>query len=126
MFIFYNPNPDKRKVGDCTIRALSKALDTTWEQAYILAASKGYELGDMPSANSVWGAVLRDRGFYRAAIPNYCPDCYTVADFCEDNPIGTFVLGTGTHAVAVKDGDYFDAWDSGKEIPQYIFYKIGG
>ena len=36
---------------------------------------------------------------------------------------GIFVLGTGSHAVTVIDGNYFDAWDSGKETPVYYFEK---
>ncbi len=123
MYNYFNPNPEGRRVGDCSVRAIAKALNTSWEQAYILTSTKGYEMGDMPSSNSVWGAVLKDHGFYRASIPNYCSECYTVQDFCADNPIGTFVLGTGTHVVCVQDGDYFDAWDSGRETPQYVWYK---
>lgn len=123
MFNFFNPNPEKRKVGDCSVRALAKALRISWEQAYILVSTKGYEMGDMPSSNSVWGAVLRDNGFLMATIPNYCPDCYTIKDFCKDNPVGLYVLGTGTHVVVAEDGDYFDAWDSGNEIPVFMYYK---
>jgi len=32
---YYNPNPMSRNVGDCSVRAISKALDTDWETAYI-------------------------------------------------------------------------------------------
>lgn len=60
----------------------------------------------MPSSNSVWSAYLKHHGFIKNLIPNSCPDCYTVNDFTKDNPIGTFILGTGEHAVAVVDGDY--------------------
>ena len=49
------------------------------------------------------------------------PDYYTVEDFCADHPKGTYVLGTGSHAVAVVDGFYYDAWDSGNEIPIYYW-----
>ena len=123
MFNYYNPNPANRKVGDCAVRAIAKALNTTWEQAYIILSTKGYEMCDMPSANSVWGAVLKDNGFIRAAVPNYCPECYTIKDFCLENPIGVYILGTGSHVVAVEDGEYYDAWDSGNEIPQIIYKR---
>ena len=123
MFNYYNPNPANRKVGDCAVRAIAKALNTTWEQAYIILSTKGYEMCDMPSANSVWGAVLKDNGFIRAAVPNYCPECYTIKDFCLENPIGIYILGTGSHVVAVENGEYYDAWDSGNEIPQIIYKR---
>ena len=51
------------------------------------------------------------------------PYCYTVKDFCKDHPQGVFVLGTGTHAVAVIDGDYYDAWDSGNKVPLFYWRK---
>lgn len=46
MYINYNPNPAGRTVGDCAIRALAKALDITWEDAYILAVTNGYKMAD--------------------------------------------------------------------------------
>ena len=119
----YNPNPTGRMVGDCAIRALTKALDIDWESAYLLATMNGYQMGDMPSADSVWGAVLRQNGFYRTAIPDTCPDCYTAADFADDHPQGTYVLGFGGHTATVKDGVLYDSWDSSKEIPQYMWYR---
>ena len=116
----YNPNPAGRAVGDCAIRAVAKALGLDWETAYALVASNGFQMGDMPSSNSVWGSVLRQNGFTRSAIPNTCPDCYTLERFAEDHPRGTFVVGTGSHVATIQDGAIYDAWDSSNEIP--IFY----
>lgn len=119
----YNPNPTARRVGDCAVRAIAKALDLDWEQAFALVAANAFAMGDMPSADSVWGATLRQHGFYRAAIPNTCPDCYTAADFCKDHPRGTFVLGFGGHVATVQDGVLYDSWDSSNEIPIYYWYR---
>ena len=123
MWIYYNPNPTGRSVGDCSVRAVSKALNVDWETAYDLICQNGFNMGDMPSSDSVWGSVLRQNGFYKKALPNKCPDCYTVDDFCYDNPVGTFVLGFGGHVATVVDGNLYDSWDSSKEIPIYIWYK---
>ena len=46
--------------------------------------------------------------------------------FCRMYPKGTYVIGTGTHAVCVIDGDYYDTGDSGDEIPQYFWKKERG
>lgn len=86
-------------------------------------ALQGFMMHDMPSSNAVWGAFLRKNGFQRRTIPNTCPDCYTVKDFTRDYPFGEYLLATGTHVVAVKDGNYFDTWDSGNEIPIYYWQK---
>ena len=122
-WIYYNPSPTARNVGDCSVRAVAKALNTDWETAYALTALNGYLMGDMPSSDSVWGAVLRQHGFYRDAIPNTCPDCYTAEDFCRDHPHGTYVLAFGGHVATVQDGRLFDSWDSSREIPQFYWYK---
>ena len=123
MWIDYNPNPTGRRVEDCAIRAVAKALNTDWETAFALIASAAYGMGDMMHSNSVWGAVLRQHGFYRKSIPDTCPDCYTADDFCRDNPKGVYVLGFGRHTATVVDGNLYDAWDSSQEIPQYVWFR---
>lgn len=123
MWIEYNPNPTGRRVGDCAVRSVAKALGIDWETSYAIIANNGFQMGDMPSSNSVWGAVLRQNGFYRSALPDSCPDCYTAEDFARDNPKGIFVLGFGTHVATIIDGNIYDSWDSSKEIPQYFWYK---
>ena len=125
MYVFYSNNPLGINVGDCVIRAISKALDMDWDSTYLDLIGYGYKEKDMPSANHVWGKYLTDRGFKRFMIPDTCPSCYTVKDFCEDNPVGTFILATGNHVVCIIDENYFDSWDSGNEIPIYFFQKRG-
>lgn len=124
MYIYKNKNPNGAHVGDCVIRAISEVMDTTWDKAYLDLVIQGYIMRDMPSSNNVWGAYLRSRGFTMEPIPNTCPDCYTVSDFTRDNPIGIFVLATGSHVIAVKNGDYYDTWDSGDEMPIYFWRKV--
>lgn len=83
----------------------------------------------MPEANHVWASYLRSEGFRRYSIPDTCPVCYTVKDFCVDHPYGTYLLVIvnhgigGGHVVAVCDGNYYDVWDSGNEIPTYYWVK---
>lgn len=123
MFVFCNPNPEKSLVGDCVIRAISIALNQDWQTTYLGVTVKGFELYDMPSSNNVWGAYLEEKGFERLSIPNTCPNCYTIKDFCKDNPKGIYIIGTGSHAVAIIDGNYYDTWDSGDEVPIYFFER---
>lgn len=123
MYVSYNANPEGNKVGDCTVRAISTALNQPWESTYAGVAVEGMRMLDMPSANAVWGSYLRKKGFVREIIPNTCPDCYTVEDFCRDNPTGTYILALSGHVVAVIDGKYYDTWDSGGEIPIYYWYR---
>jgi hypothetical protein len=121
MYIFFNPNPERRSTGDCVIRAISKITGKSWEEVYIGVCLQGLLLHDMPDMNHIWSEYLYHQGFVRDVIPNTCPNCYTVKDFCYDNPEGIFILATGSHVVCVIDGSYYDACDSGDELPTSVW-----
>lgn len=123
-YIEYNPNPEGKRTDDCVVRAISKVMGYDWEKTYADLSVSGMQNHDLWNKNYVWINYLRKSGFNRAIIPNTCPDCYTIEQFCNDHPRGTYVLGTGTHVVAAVDGDYYDTWDSGQEVP--IFYMWRG
>lgn len=122
-YVNYNPNPRRKLVGDCVIRAISKTLNKDWEDTYLEVVMQGYMMHDMPSSNDVWGTYLSQHGLRRYVIPDTCPDCYTVQQFVSDNSNLTGILATGTHVIAVGDGNYYDTWDSGNEIPIYYWRK---
>ena len=122
-YVEFQNNPVGRRVGDCAVRAVSKALNMGWEAAYIALVINGLQMGDMPSSNSVIGSVLRQHGFKRKNLPNECPDCFTVADFAEENPEGIYVVGTGNHVVCIIDSNWYDSWDSGAEPIQFVWYR---
>lgn len=119
----YNPNPQSRKVGDCAVRALCKALNADWDTVFLGIAIEAFGRKNMSSANSVWGAYLHKHGFTRCTLPDNCPDCYTVNDFCRDHPNGVFVVAVDNHVVCVCDGTLYDSWDSSGEIPLYYWMK---
>lgn len=125
MWIEYNPNPIANNVEDCAVRAVSIALNVSWDEAFDMIAKNAKQMGVMMHNNAAWGSVLRQHGFNRAIIPNRCPDCYTAEDFCMDHPKGVYVLGFGTHTATVIDGDIYDTWNSSNEIPIYYWYKKG-
>lgn len=122
----YNPNPSRNLVGDCVIRGISKLTGKPWDDVYLGVAMQGFVDKDMPSSNAVWDSYLRNNGYKRFAVPNTCPDCYTVAQFADEHPTGRFLVATGTHVIAVIDGDYYDTWDSGAEVPIYFYTNWEG
>ena len=95
MWIECNPNPDKRSTTDCAVRALALALTIPWDDAYLMLVSKGLKIHDMPDRHPVVHAVLKDLGYKREAVPNTCPECYSIEDFCRDHPKGVFFVGFG-------------------------------
>ena len=124
MWKYVNKNPRGRSVGDCTVRAISIATDNGWTETYLDLCLFGLLMADMPSANAVSTAYLKSKGFHRRTIPDDCPDCYTIEDFCKDHPNGIFVIGTGSHLTTVIDGCLFDSWNSLAETPVYYFEKM--
>lgn len=119
MYVSYNANPTAARVGDCTVRAISKATGQNWEKTYIDIALQGLRMHDMPSANHVWGSYLDEKGYTRHIIPHNT----TVAEFAANNAQGAYILAISGHVVAVVDGNYYDTWDSGDEIPIYYWKK---
>jgi len=124
MFIEYNPNP----VGatdreDCAMRALAKALNESWEAAHLSLSVMSLMMGSTTHDNNVIGAVLRQNGFRRAYPPSDCASCYTVEDFMDLNPDGTFVVFSQGHVATVKDGDLYDTTDSSPATVYFVWYK---
>ena len=123
MYQFYNPNPKHKIVGDCVIRAISLALGESWDDTFSDISVKSFLQKDMPSSDAVWGSYLRNKGYRTRTLPDTCPDCYTLNDFCADHPRGTFIVKCPDHVVCVKDGTIFDTWDSSSQSPIYYYTK---
>jgi len=123
MWEFFNPNPVAAREEDCAVRAVSAALDISWDEAFDLIAHNAKQMGAMMHRDAAWGSVLRQHGFRKKLIPNSCPECYTAEDFCLDNPVGLYVLGFETDTAAVVDRTLMDTWDTRDEIPIYVWYR---
>lgn len=120
---YYEPNPVRTGAIDCTVRALTKALDLSWEKAYVMLSLNGFLMGTMPSADEVWGSILRQNGFKRKMVEDTCPDCYSVEDFCKEHPKGTYVVKTEDHVATVQDGILYDSWPSQHKTVIFYWYK---
>lgn len=125
LFIYYNPNPYGRNTSDCVVRAISKLMDTDWDTTFIRLSIMALRRGDNLERGHVWGTFLRLNGYKRYFVPDMCPDCYTVKDFCAEHPKGRYLLRIDGlkdgHVVAVVDGDYYDSLDSGNEPVEYYY-----
>lgn len=122
----YNANPEGKRVGDCTVRAISTLLEEPWEKTYAALCIWGFRMHDMPSSDAVWGAYLFSRGYRRGVSEDACPECSTVREFVKEYPKGRYLLKLPGHVVAVIDGEYHDTFDSGGETPIYYWrYKDG-
>lgn len=121
MWIRCNPNPAGKLVGDCVIRAVSIATGMTWDRVYHELYQVGMEECDMMNSDAVWGLYLYRLGFNPFLLPESCPRCTTVREFARRYPEGTYIIGTGGHAVCVKEGNWYDTWDSGDVVPSFFW-----
>lgn len=120
MFVSTNPNPCRTLVGDCVIRAISIAEGKKWADVYIDICAEGLNMCDMPSSNAIWRSYLLKNGY----AESYTDGDIRVRDFAAKNPKGVYIVGTGSHVVAIVNGNYCDTWDSGDESVT-VCYKKG-
>ena len=118
-YIYYNPNPLGKSSLDCTVRAISAVTNQSWDDAFTELCLAAFVVKNMPSTNDALDLCLRSWGFER----HFCEGCRSIAQFAYNHPDGTYILMTGTHVVAVIDGDYYDALDTGNEVPVYYWRK---
>lgn len=124
MWRYFNPNPQRLNVGDCTVRSICAATGMDWNTVHKALCDLSGEMADMPSADRVWWTLLKQFGFTQKRMIDRCPDCYTVSDFCRDHPHGIYILGPHEHAVCAINGDWLDSWDSGQTVPTYYFRRL--
>ena len=103
MWRYANPNPCRTEEPDCVVRAIALATGQTWDEVHTGLCLLSGEKCTMPSVNWLWGLYLKRIGFERFTMPDSCPECVTVEEFARRFPEGTYVIGTGSHAVCVTD-----------------------
>lgn len=129
-YAYYQPNDKdlKDQYGDCTIRALSKALGVSWAEAFdlMMPLCREAQLTNLFNAPSYmrkdffkplgleWHGLSSKAGTNRP----------TVEEFAKDHPDGTYICSVAHHVVAVVDGKYYDTWDSGYKSLYGYYEKI--
>ena len=121
-WVEYNPNPQGKNTGDCSIRAYCKAENLTWNKAYDIAIEWGRKLAAIPDDHVVCHKILTKHFGYEFKRPEKGKRI-TVNQFAIDNPIGTYVLHVRAHLVTVVNGQFYDTWDSGSRKVSGIYIK---
>ncbi len=109
---YYNCNPLKRITGDCVIRATSKGLDISWEEANRLLYNNSLELCHEMSCVGNYGNLFE----YKL---NLKPIEFhgTIKEFIKENPIGKYIIRIKGHLTCLEDGTIYDIWDcTDKEV----------
>lgn len=127
-YVYYQPNDKdlKDKTGDCQVRALSKALNISWLEAFDLTIPICRELQTYTIFDGNFEKTkeaMKQLGFDYHGIPvQKGKKRPTVLSFAKEHSTGTYICRIAHHAVAVVDGRYFDTWDSG-QCKLYGYYE---
>ena len=118
----YNPNPKSRNIGDCTLRSYCAAFDIDWDKAFDIASKIAKEQSSM--IQYVAPKVLVEH-FGCTVDETYkktkAKDRITVNSFAMTHPYGTYILHVRSHQVTVKNGEYWDSWDSGEKKVDNVY-----
>lgn len=111
---YKNPNPSKKEVGDCVERALCIVTGKEWLDVYDELCAIGREIFCPPNWKDCYETYLKHNGYKYTGISNKKGTKRpTVASFTKEHQTGAYFLRVANHVVGIKDGYYYDIWDSG-------------
>lgn len=109
MYCYYNANPLKRRVNDCTVRAISLAEGVTWDEAYIQLSEFARAQAIMPDEIEYIDEFL-ERHFTKLCG---CKDRYhiSVGEVCAQHPKGVYLITMNGHITCCINGCIYDTFD---------------
>ena len=112
-FEYFQPNV--HECGDCTIRAIAKATNSTWYTVFDGLVPIARELQMVLNEREVADKYLKNKGFTWVPIkPERGEKRPTVSEFARDHK-GTYVISVAGHLTSCKDGKFYDTWDCGSK-----------
>lgn len=110
-FEYFQPND--HICGDCSVRAVAKALGKTWYTVYDKLCEIGRKMQLMPAEREVVDKYLTDEGFVWVPIKvSRGMKRPKVSEFAKQNT-NPAVLSLSGHYSSSRDGKYYDIWDCG-------------
>ena len=119
-WVEYNPNPLKKNVGDCTIRAYCKFTGKKWEEVYDMSSKFAKEECSIMDESSVVNKFIQEKLNCKIIWPKK-DEKVTVNEFAKTHNKGKYIIGIRGHVVTVINGYYYDSWDSGDKKINRIF-----
>ena len=111
-FVYYQPND--HECGDCGIRAVAKALHSSWDVALRELYNTAIKMKEPPGSCDNITETLKPHGWQWIAIkPKRGEKRPTVSEFAKSHPDGNYICRVSGHLVCAQNGFYYDIWDSG-------------
>lgn len=136
MFEYFEPNPNlkvykkgKKKgevehVGDCVIRAFAKAWECSWKDAAIKLFNHALDVYRYPSDQESYTFFLQKSLESHFTYDGERKRYLKVKEFAKltkEQTGLTYIVRCLHHLVCVKEGKYYDCWDSGNETVRNIY-----
>lgn len=127
MYVFYNANPNDKRVGDCVKRAISKAADMDYNEVKselnrykkITGAAK---FNDITNCRPYVEKVLH--GVYTSFPAVKGEPRMNGERFCKKYPKGRYILSMANHWSCCVDGIIYDTWDCSDKCV-YGVWRVG-
>ena len=102
MYIKYNANPlNKTSSSDCVIRAISKSLCKPYDEVYTDLFNIGFEMKNLPNAQSVYERYFKEIGYVRNKQPKKSDNTkYSVSEFASLHNKGIYIITIQGHKEA--------------------------
>ena len=125
----YNANFKNKKTTDCVVRAISVALNKSWEDTFKELSAYTLETGYMWNDSGACGfkKFLKLKGYDKQKMPRRKDNTrYTVKEFIEElaNKNSIYIISVAGHLTVVKNLTLIDIWDcSDKSVGNYWIVK---
>lgn len=113
-FHYYNSNPKGIRAGDCAIRALSLALNQTWEDTLQGLTEVALKCKRSPTETTTIAKYLNKKGWKKELQPKHLDATkYTGKQFIDARLKNSVIIcKIGPHHISViYGGRFYDTWD---------------
>ena len=117
MYKYFQPNEKDidDKAGDCAVRAFCVVENISWLEAYDIMYKYSREVQSPMNCKRGFEAVMKQMGYTYVGISNKKgskrPTVAKAAKMIGKDKKAIAVVSN--HYVGLKDGNYYDVWDSG-------------
>ncbi|MBQ9340058.1 MAG: hypothetical protein IJS13_06980 [Paludibacteraceae bacterium] len=123
MYKYFQPNVkrNKKRAGDCVVRAIVATTGKSWLEVYDLLCAQGRELQVMPNCPPAYRPVLKKLGFEEHSFKVERSSTRPTAETLTKEYKCPMLVETAHHLIGCLNGDILDSWDSSQK-PAYKFY----
>ena len=111
-FRYYNNNPNKYKTSDCVIRAISVALDKSWDDVLKDLTSYALKYKYFINCQELYEIYLQDNKWEKHKSPQKDNgDAYLLGDWLKQFNGQAIVTIDDDHLTYVSENIVYDIWD---------------